>query len=209
MVIANFTNSDYVSTTRLWQYDYGQVLRIQGLQLRTATEIHFSLQDIGGTSVTRIGCNKDGVTDVVIPDSMLENKETTQNFHIYAFIYMTDTTAGETIKKIRIPVTARPRPEATGSKDDAELFREVIAVVNHAADEAQSSALRAEEAARQVEDFSKEIEAIQEEVGKVGQQIANDREVVERIVSDFESMAMIPIEQEEIQNLYKERDENV
>ena len=28
----------------LWQYDYGQVLRIQGLHLPSMVEIHFSLQ---------------------------------------------------------------------------------------------------------------------------------------------------------------------
>ena len=32
----------------LWQYDYGQVLRIQGLHLPSAVEIHFSLHETGG-----------------------------------------------------------------------------------------------------------------------------------------------------------------
>lgn len=32
----------------LWQYDYGQTLRIQGLNLPSAVEIHFSLQESGG-----------------------------------------------------------------------------------------------------------------------------------------------------------------
>lgn len=54
------------------QYDYGQILRIQGLNLPQAVEIHFALQKTGGTSKTRIGITKDGVTDVPIPDSMLE-----------------------------------------------------------------------------------------------------------------------------------------
>lgn len=48
--------------------------------------MHFSLEETGGTSVTRIGTTKDSVTDVPIPDSMLENEETDQNYKIYAFI---------------------------------------------------------------------------------------------------------------------------
>ena len=31
----------------LWQYDYGQILRIEGLDLPKAVEIHFSLQETG------------------------------------------------------------------------------------------------------------------------------------------------------------------
>ena len=34
------------------QYDYGQILRIQGLNLPQAVEIHFALQKTGGTSKT-------------------------------------------------------------------------------------------------------------------------------------------------------------
>ena len=34
---------DYASAAGLMQWDYGQVLRIQGLKLPTAVEIHFSL----------------------------------------------------------------------------------------------------------------------------------------------------------------------
>lgn len=57
----------------LWQWDYGQILRIQGLHLPSMVAIHFSLQETGGTALNRVGVTKDGVTDVIIPDSMLEN----------------------------------------------------------------------------------------------------------------------------------------
>ncbi len=76
----------------LWQYDYGQALRIQGLNLPSAVEIHFSLQESGGTSVSRVGVTKDGVTDVIIPDSMLENDDATRNYDMFAFVYLTDDT---------------------------------------------------------------------------------------------------------------------
>lgn len=48
MIIVDFKDENYKSVTGLWQWDYGQVLRIQGLNLPKAVEIHFSLQESGG-----------------------------------------------------------------------------------------------------------------------------------------------------------------
>ena len=58
MIIVNFINKQDALVTGLDQYDYGQVLRIQGLNLPTAVEIHFGLEETGGTTTTRIWCNK-------------------------------------------------------------------------------------------------------------------------------------------------------
>lgn len=123
----------------LWQYDYGQILRIQDLGLPPAVEIHFSLTEKGGTSVTRVGTTKDGVTDVVIPDSLLENDDASQDYWIYAFVYLTDDNSGSTEYKIEMKVKSRPRPEAIDRPEDQELFREAIAAVNEAADRAENA----------------------------------------------------------------------
>ena len=123
----------------LWQYDYGQILRIQDLGLPPAVEIHFSLTEKGGTSVTRVGTTKDGVTDVVIPDSLLENDDASQDYWIYAFVYLTDTDSGSTEYKIAMKVKSRPRPEAIDRPEDQELFREAIAAVNEAAERAENA----------------------------------------------------------------------
>ena len=112
MIIANFEDENYKRVTGLWQWDYGQVLRIQGLNLPNAVEIHFSLQKSGGEAKKRVGFTKDGVTDVVIPESMLENEEATDDYDAYAFVYLTDDTNGQTECKICMPVKARPKPEA-------------------------------------------------------------------------------------------------
>ena len=49
MIIVNFTNDEKEKfVSGLDQYDYGQVLRIQGLNLPTAVEIHFGLDETGG-----------------------------------------------------------------------------------------------------------------------------------------------------------------
>lgn len=123
----------------LYQYDYGQILRIQDLGLPPAVEVHFSLTERGGSSVTRVGTTKDGVTDVVIPDSLLENGDTAQDYWIYAYIYLIDETSGSTEYKIAMKVKSRPRPEAIDRPEDQELFREAIAAVNNAADRAENA----------------------------------------------------------------------
>lgn len=137
MTIANFTNNQYACATGLCQYDYGQVLRIQGLKLPTAVEIHFGLEEKGGTTTTRIGVTKDGVTDVVIPDSMLENGDTRLDYTIYAFIYLTDDTSGKTVNRIKIKVKARSKPEQFDKPSDTELFYEAIKAVNKSSEEAE------------------------------------------------------------------------
>ena len=145
MVIANFTQDEKTKYVEgLDQYDYGQVLRIQGLNLPTAVEIHFGLDETGGTTVTRIGTTKDGVTDVTIPDSMLENNDTDMNYSIYAFVYLTDSSSGKTTRRIKIQVKARSKPEAFDRPEDAELFREAIKAVNESAARSAESEKQAE-----------------------------------------------------------------
>ena len=116
-----------------WQYDYGQILRIQGLDLPKVVEIHFSLEETGGTSVTRIGTTKDSVTDVPIPDSMLENEESDQNYNVYAFVFLTTRNSGSTEYRIKIPVKARPKPEAVGGTGETTL-ENIMSAVNQIAD---------------------------------------------------------------------------
>lgn len=139
MIIVDFKDENYKSVTGLWQWDYGQVLRIQGLNLPKAVEIHFSLQESGGEAKKRVGFTKDGATDAVIPESMLENEEPLGNYDIFAFIYLTDDTSGQTEYKICMPVKARPKPEAFDKPEDGEIFREAIKAVNDAADRAESA----------------------------------------------------------------------
>ena len=67
VVKAQFTRgSNKVGTLPLWQYDYGQILQITGLDLPTNYEVHFSNQE-HGQSKTMIGDH----TGVIIPDEYL------------------------------------------------------------------------------------------------------------------------------------------
>lgn len=93
IVFVNFECNETIKSVpkKIWQYGYGQILRIQGLNLPSAVEIHFSLQKSGGVAERRIGVTRDGVTDVVIPDFILENEGIERDYTAYAFIYLSDT----------------------------------------------------------------------------------------------------------------------
>lgn len=181
------------------QYDYGQTLRIQGLNLPQAVEIHFALQKTGGTSKTRIGITKDGVTDVPIPDSMLENEDTTQDYSIYAFIYLTDETSGQTEYRITMRVKARPKPEIPGGGDNPDIFHEAVEAVRESMEAAAESEKQAEGWAHGREDLperaqdnakyysdqaredSAKTDADRKEVGRLVESVSGIGEQVEKV----------------------------
>ena len=188
MVIVNFEDENYKRVTGLWQWDYGQVLRIQGLNLPKAVEIHFSLQESGGEAKKRVGFTKDGVTDVVIPESMLENEEAIDSYNIYAFIYLTDDTSGQTEYKICMPVKARPKPEAFDKPEDEEIFREAIKAVNDAAERAETAEQQSAKHAEQTKLDAQQTTADRQEVEKLVESVSGISEQVQ-IVKDYKEQA--------------------
>ena len=114
-----------VTTAPLWQWDYGQILQITGLDLPQAFEVHFSNSRKSGETITQIGTD----SQVVIPDMYL-----TSGADIYAFVFLHDgLTDGETEYVIKIPVRERPEPsdiEPTPEQQDA--ITEAIAALNDA-----------------------------------------------------------------------------
>lgn len=147
MIIVDYSTKK-VLQGKLWQYNYGQVLRIQGGNLNKVQEIQFAIEETGADSLTRFGVTKDGVTDVVIPDTMLENNDSEVDYPVYVFIYNRDETSGETLDKFVINVLARSKPEHTGG-DDGDAFGKVIEEVNNAAERAEESERQAGEYAEQ------------------------------------------------------------
>lgn len=128
----------------VYQYSYGITLRISNVQLPTAVEVQFSLHDTRGESITRIGLTQDGVTDVIIPDSMLENGDVAEDYNIFAWVYVRDEKTGATEFKIVIPVLARAKPEAFDRPEEAELFQKAIDAVNESASRAETSSTAAQ-----------------------------------------------------------------
>lgn len=201
MVTAVFTdNDDYARAYGLWQWDYGQQLRIEGLHLPTAVEIHFALQETGGEAITRVGTTKDGVTTVTIPDSMLEGNSAAwtaeKTYNIYAWVYLSDKLSGETIKRITMQVKSRPKPEAFEAPGDGEIFHEAIEAVNDAAKRAEDAGDKAiaaaDEAKAAAAQTAKHLEAVQglaEQVETNADTVAQDKQTVTGMLSQTQQAA--------------------
>ena len=201
MITAVFTdNDDCARTYGLWQWDYGQQLRIEGLHLPTAVEIHFALQETGGEAITRVGTTKDGVTTVTIPDSMLEGNRATwtadKAYNIYAWVYLSDKSSGETIKRITMQVKSRPKPEAFEAPGDGEIFHEAIEAVNDAAkraeeagDKAIAAADEAEKAATQTAEHLQAVQGLAEQVETNADTVAQDKQAVAGMLSQVQQAA--------------------
>ena len=129
----------------LWQWDYGQILHITGLDLPRSVELHMYQKNL---SCTRIGSTEDGVTSVELPDAMLQ-----VNMPITIYLYLhTEETDGETEYKISLPITGRPKPvdyDITDPDtsiayqalvDATELLNEGIDLVEQRAEEAAGNA---------------------------------------------------------------------
>lgn len=137
-------NDKYVKIQEtLYQYDYGQKLKIQGLQLPKLIEIQFSLSEQGGETITRIGITENTATYVTIPDVLLENNNTEQNYNIFAFVYVTEKQSGKTEYKIPIRVKARPRPEKFKSEEE-KYFDETVQKVSEILENTENIAKEAE-----------------------------------------------------------------
>lgn len=201
MITAVFTdNDDYARTYGLWQWDYGQQLRIEGLHLPTAVEIHFALQETGGEAIPRVGTTKDGVTTVTIPDSMLEGNSTVwtadKTYNIYAWVYLSDKSSGETIKRITMQVKSRPKPEAFDAPGDGEIFHEAIEAVNDAAkraeeagDKAVVAAEEAKAAATQTAEHLQVVQGLAEQVETNADTVAQDKQTVTGMLSQTQQAA--------------------
>lgn len=157
-------DSRYASTLGVWQYDYGQVLRITGPELPPAVEVQFSLDEKSGETLSRVGTTVDGVTDVKIPDELLAHSATS-DYRIYAYIYLTDETSGNTKYEITIPVRVRSKPTSPTEdpETDPDLFRETVVAVNASAERAENAASSAMESA---EEAKKYAEGKQEDIEK-------------------------------------------
>lgn len=180
-------NTRKVLAGKLWQYDYGQVLRIQGGNLNKVQEIQFALEETGADAMPRFGVTKDGVTDVVIPDVMLENNDFEVDYPFYVFIYNRDDASGETVEKFALNVLARSKPENFTAPEDTKLFQEAIKTVNESAERAESAEQKAAQHAEQTkadaiktgEDRTAIAEMV-ESVSGIGEQVQAVKEYKEQ-----------------------------
>ena len=139
IITANFSGGKTSATTApLWQWDYGQVLCVTGIDdLPQTFQMHFALQQKVGISTTVVGA--DG--QVNIPNGYLIPGKP-----IYAWLYVSDEDNGETEYAIIIPVRERPMPDhyeisSVGEFDGiVEQVAEYAQTAQTAADNAGASA---------------------------------------------------------------------
>ena len=143
IVNAYFQGEDTTQTRGLYQWDYGQVLRLRGLALPASYEVHFSNVQIGGESVTQIG-NADGVN---IPDALL-----TTGRPVFAWVFLhAGENDGETMYAVQIPVTKRPQPtDVSPTPEEQSAITQAIAALNAGVERAEEAAETAEAAAQAV-----------------------------------------------------------
>lgn len=110
--------------TALWQYDYGQLLIVAGLELPHSFQVHFCNE---GDSTTTEVLGEDGVVE--IPDAYLQTGK-----NINAFIYLhTGEDDGETECQITILVCARPQPtDVTPTPQEQSVIDQLITQLNEA-----------------------------------------------------------------------------
>lgn len=159
--------------TGLWQHDYGQILRITGVEFPKAVEIQFSLHEKSGSVITRIGTTTDGVTEVNIPDELLKNEGHSQDYSIYAYIYLTDETSGNTEYQIVLHVKSRTKPENPSEEPlpEPNIFHETVVAVNASAERAEKALGDVEEIRDNLNlDLSEKI--TRPDTAKVGQVLA-------------------------------------
>lgn len=150
IVIAEM-NSEIVRTEAIWQYDFGIKLRMQADGLPQVIEVHFSDQEKGGEAISRVGVRRGGAIDAPIPDQLIGNEERTQDFTIYAYVYIAKEDSGHTEYKICIPVKSRSKPEAFEPPGAEEIFHDAVQAVNGAADRAEKAEEKAKESAQEAE----------------------------------------------------------
>lgn len=175
IVTAIFKDSTHTKVSDVWQYDYGQILRIQGLNLPTAVEVDFAVAG-SSESIARIGTTKDGVTDVVIPDSLIETGK-----NLVAYIYLRDSASGNTEYQIDMLVTKRAKPESYDRPEDKELFGQAIEAVNTAADRAEKARQTAQEAAQKAGLDAEQTAQDRVEVAKMVETVTDISEQVKKV----------------------------
>ena len=175
--------------TGVYQHDYGQILQIHGKNLPAVAEVQFSLQDQGGQTETRVGVTTNDVLEVQVPDKMLKNEGTTENYRIFAYLYITDGKSGNTEYKITIHVTSRPAPGEVGEDpEEKRILDEAVNAVNAAAERAETAEAEARSAADNAtaaaESARKSAEAVAQEKNTAISAIQDQQAASEKAITD-------------------------
>ncbi len=124
-------NERVVSVGGLYQWDFGQALEIECVELGSEImEVHFACSGMA-EAIVRPCTFANGIGTVIIPDQCLE-----QASSITAWIYSVDSKQGHTVKTITLSVTARTRPSASRDipAEKIDEYAEALTAINTAVD---------------------------------------------------------------------------
>lgn len=192
MLIANFTQRDEeIELEGLWQYDYGQKLQINGLDLPAVFEVHFAYKGLE-KAIPQTGYTQDGVSVVDIPNSALAQPKT-----ISAYIYLSDASQGETTNKILLYMNKRIAPEGFETPEDVDLFHHTLEAVNEYAERTAESEKSAEAWVHGHEDYPDRDEdnaayyagVAGENAGSANDSMVETQHLAERVHSDADTTA--------------------
>lgn len=158
IIIAALGGGRTTVTASRFMEDYGQVLKITGVELPDVYQVDFANSPHDGNSVTMVG-NADGV---LIPRQFFDSGR-----DVYAFLFLTREDAGRTMATIRIPNKRRPkRTDETPAPEEQSVIDQTIAALNDAvestaadAEQTASDAARAEAARDRAETAANSAEA--------------------------------------------------
>ncbi len=137
---------EQTTTDPLYQWDYGQVLRLTGADLPEAYEVHFALAT-SGEAIVMIG----GADGVAIPDQLLD-----QVGQLHAWLYLHSGDAdGETVRHIYTRIIPRAKPgDEEPTPEQQSAIDQAIAALNAGVDRAGDAADAADQSAQDAEDYA-------------------------------------------------------
>ncbi len=143
VITAAFAGETFLTTSRLWKGDYGQILNIQGLELPEYYEVHFaSTKD--GTPQVEIGTS----AGVNIPNRLLM-----ATGYIYAWLFLHEgEDDGETKYQIKIPVEDKGIPIDQETPEEKTAVQQAIEALNDESGRAEAAAEAAEQHRDDAED---------------------------------------------------------
>ena len=175
----------------VWQYDFGQILQIEGLPLPPVVEVHYANKgkDI---ALPQTGVTEGGITTAPIPNEILEEKGS-----FTAYIFVTDGESGETCYTINGYVNKRPPVKGFNAPEDQEILHAAVGAVNAAAERAESAGTKATEAAKQTAEDAKqtaadraEVERLVESVSRIGEQVTKAENLTEQAQTSATNAAL-------------------
>lgn len=128
MLVVNFEEGKDIYIVRgLVQWDFGQILKLSGLDAQKVVQAHFASQ--GAATAIRILPADGGQTEYSIPDSLIAIGN-----DITCYIYLIDDISGETIKTIYLPVVKRAKPDDYNPPEQQGVIDQIIQILSGKAD---------------------------------------------------------------------------